>query len=216
MMMGVGMKTTRQRLAGIVAGAGLAVASAIGLSACATSGYNQLAIADQKDIHRVEVYLNGLVTLQAHFAQDGPAQQQGDGIFLYAPEKFEMVYDVPRSLHAVALNGKLVLRDSETGSVTHISLKRNPLGLLLRHPISFSKEVQVTNVARGAESLQVSLAEANNPSQGLLTLQFSDIGGKLSLVGMQGVDARRHHFGLSFFDVQENVPVPDGSFILPE
>ena len=187
-----------------------------GLSGCATSGYDHLATTDRHDIHRVETYLNGLTSLQASFVQDGPAQQQGDGRFTYMPGRFEMVYEVPHAMRAVARDGRLVLRNADSGAVTHLSLKRNPLGLLLRHPIGFDKEVQVTQVSRGAESLQISVAEADNPSQGLLTLQFSDVHGRLTLVGIQGVDARHHHFGLSLFDVQENQPVSESSFILPE
>lgn len=188
----------------------------LGLSGCATSGYDHLATADRHDIHRAESYLNGLKSLQASFVQDGPAQQQGDGRFTYAPGRFEMVYEVPHAMRAVARDGRLVLRNADDGAVTHLSLKRNPLGLLLRHPIGFEKEVQVTKVSRGAESLQISVAEADNPSQGLLTLQFSDVHGKLTLVGIQGVDARHHHFGLSLFDVRENQPVSESSFTLPE
>lgn len=198
--------------AGVVAGPVVG----LGLSGCATSGYDHLATADRHDIHRVEAYLNGLTSLRASFVQDGPAQQQGDGQFTYVPGRFEMVYEVPHAMRAVARDGRLVLRNADSGAVTHLSLRRNPLGLLLRHPIEFEKEVQVTAVSRGTESLQLSVAEANNPSQGLLTLQFSDVHGRLTLVGIQGVDARHHHFGLSLFDVQENQPVPESSFTLSE
>ncbi|MCT6818972.1 MAG: outer membrane lipoprotein carrier protein LolA [Bombella apis] len=198
--------------AGMVA-APLAVS---GLTGCATSGYDHLVTNDRHDIHRVETYLNGLSSLQASFVQDGPAQQQGDGHFTYVPGRFEMLYEVPHAMRAVARDGRFVLRNADNGAVTHLSLKRNPLGLLLRHPVSFDRDVQVTNVSRGTESLQLSVAEADNPSQGLLTLQFSDVRGHLTLVGIQGVDARHHHFGLSLFDVQENQPVSESSFSLPE
>ena len=196
---------------GVVAGP----LGAVGLTGCASSGYDHLVTNDQHDIHRVENYLNGLTSLQASFVQTGPAQQ-GDGHFTYAPGRFEMVYEVPHAMRAVARDGHFVLRNADNGAVTHLSLKRNPLGLLLRRPVSFDGDVQVTNVSRGAESIQISVAEANNPSQGLLTLQFADVRGKLTLVGIQGVDARNHHFGLSLFDVQENQPVSEDSFILPE
>ncbi|MCT6837392.1 MAG: outer membrane lipoprotein carrier protein LolA [Bifidobacteriales bacterium] len=187
----------------------------LSLIGCATAGYDHLAAGERHDIHRVEAYLNGLSSIQAQFAQDGPAQQQGDGRFFYVPGRFEMVYDVPHATRAVARDGHLILRNDDNGAVTHLSLKRNPMGLLLRHPISFDKDVQVTQVARGEESLQISLAEANDPSQGLLTLQFSDVRGKLSLIGIQGVDGRHHHFGLSLFDVQENQPLDESHFIPP-
>lgn len=191
----------------------LGVLSAIPLvvTGCAVSGYEHLPSEQQDSVRRAQDYLNSLTSLKADFAQEGPGQQQGDGRFLYAPKSLKMAYALPQGMTLVARNGHLTLNDPSTGAVTKISLKRNPLGFLLRHPLRFSDGIQVTNVTRGNDSLQVSLTQADNPSQGLLTLQFSDVHGHLSLIGLQGVDARQRHFGLSLFNVQEETSEPNDS-----
>lgn len=187
------------------------------VSGCASGGYGQLSESKQEDVRRIETYLNNLRSMEAGFAQNGfGGNQQGDGHFTYVPGALRMDYDIPTGRLVLAHDEKLMLIDRQTESVTRLSLRKNPLGYLLRHPISFSKDVQVTDVRYGSDYIQISLAQADNPSQGLLTLQFSDMQGKLTLVGLKGVDAQNHHFGLAFYEVRENQPVPKDIFSFPK
>lgn len=186
------------------------------LEGCATSGYGQLSAGKQADIRRIENYLNNLHSMEAGFAQNGfGGNQQGDGHFIYVPGALRMDYQIPSGRLVLAHDEKLMVIDQQTESVTQLSLKKNPLGYLLRHPISFEKDIQVTDVRYGNDYIQISLAQADNPSQGLLTLQFSDVQGKLTLVGLKGVDAQSHHFGLSFFEIQQDIAVSDAIFKFP-
>lgn len=190
--------------------------AAFALSGCTMSGYAQLPAAQQADVKRVETYLDSLKSLQADFAQTGPVPgQQGDGTFVYVPGALRMDYEVPQARVLVARDGQLVLDDKRSGAVTHLSLTRNPLGFLLRTPLRFDDGVQVSDVRHGVDSLQISLTQAANPSQGLLTLQFSDVAGKLALAGLQGVDARDHRFGVSLFNLRANAPVSPSLFKFP-
>lgn len=188
---------------------GVLSAVPLGVSGCATSGYAHLPSDQQEAVRRIEDYLNSIASLRADFAQEGPGQQQGDGQFTYNTRVLKMDYALPQGMTLVARNERLTLKDPSNGSVTKISLKRNPLGYLLRHPLRFNDGIQVTNVIHGSDSLQISLAEADSPSQGLLTMQFSDLHGRLSLIGLQGVDAHGHHFGLSLFNVKEELSEPN-------
>lgn len=185
------------------------------LSGCATGGYGHLPKADQNDVRRIEAYLNGIRGLQAAFMQRGPEDGQSEGRFSYIPGHLRLDYIVPHPMELVAGDGHLVLDDQGTGAVTHLSLRHNPLGLLLKYPISFDGEVQVTDVRHGNGSLQISVAQADNPSQGLLTIQFSDVNGQLSLIGLQGVDARQHHFGVLLSDVRQGVMIVPSVFTPP-
>ncbi|AQS90795.1 MULTISPECIES: LolA family protein [Gluconobacter] len=185
------------------------------LSGCATSGYDRLPKADQNDVHRIEAYLNGIQGLQAAFVQHGPDAGESGGRFSYIPGHLRLDYVVPHPMELVAGEGHLVLDDQGTGAVTHLSLRHNPLGLLLKHPIRFDGDIQVTDVRHGNGSLQISVAQADNPSQGLLTLQFSDVNGQLSLIGLQGVDARQHHFGVLLSDVKQGVVIVPSVFTPP-
>lgn len=186
------------------------------LSGCATSGFGHLPAADQQDVRRIQSYLNGITGLQAAFTQNGPEEQGGAGRFSYVPGHLRLDYIMPHPMELVAGNGHLVLDDEGSGAVTHLSLKHNPLGLLLRYPIRFDGEIEVTDVRRGEGSIQVSVAQADNPSQGLLTLQFSDAAGQIALIGLQGVDARQHHFGVTLSDVRQGVSIDPGVFVAPD
>ncbi|MEJ5117652.1 outer membrane lipoprotein carrier protein LolA [Gluconobacter cerinus] len=185
------------------------------LSGCATSGYGHLPADQQADVHRIETYMNGVTGMQASFSQTGPDNGVSAGRFVYMPGHLRLDYVTPHTMELVAGDGHLVLDDMDSGAVTHLSLKRNPLGLLLHYPIRFDRGIQVTDVRRGQGSLQVSVAEADNPSQGLLTLQFSDTAGKLLLIGLQGVDARQNHFSVSLGNVVEGVTVTPTVFTPP-
>ena len=185
------------------------------LSGCATSGYGHLPADQQADVHRIETYMNGVTGMRASFNQIGPDEGHSSGRFVYMPGHLRLDYVTPHIMELVAGGGHLVLDDMDSGAVTHLSLKRNPLGLLLHHPIRFDRDIQVTDVRRGQGSLQISVAEANNPSQGLLTLQFSDMDGKLSLMGLQGVDARQNRFSVSLNSVEEGVAFTPTVFTPP-
>lgn len=194
-----------------------AVIISVILAGCAVSGYHHLEGQKQQAVQRAQDYLNNITSLKAGFAQDGPGSRQGDGIFYYRPGALHMDYAIPHSMVMVAHNEHLVLDDPVNATHTSLSLKHNPLGFLLHVPLDFSaRSMEVTDVHMGNQSLQLSLAQANNPSQGLLTLQFSDIQGKLTLVGLQGVDARQQHFGLSLFDVHEGEKLDPALFVFPK
>lgn len=186
------------------------------LTSCAVSGYEHLPTEQQEEVIEVQDYLNNITSLQADFAQDGPSGQMGDGMFFYRPGALRMDYALPQNRLVVAHDKHLVIKDGATQSLTTLSLRHNPLGFLLHTPLNFSEEgVQVTNVRKTPDSLQISLAKSDNPSQGLLTIQFAYLNKKLTLIGIQGVDAQHHHFGLSLYDVKEGKPLKDDFFNFP-
>lgn len=181
------------------------------LAGCATSGTSGLSVSERSDAARIAGYLNRTISLQGGFTQTGPqAGSESSGRFVYAPGELRLDYDEPHVMHLMAGGTKIVLRDEANGSVTRLSLARNPLGLLLRTPVSFDAPVKVTSVRRLQGVLQLSAAEADNPSQGLLTLQFADDGQALRLIGLDGVDARAHHIVLRFYDLADGASEPVG------
>ncbi|WP_367160099.1 outer membrane lipoprotein carrier protein LolA [Kozakia baliensis] len=186
------------------------------LTACATSGVAMLPPDQRRDAERVAHYLNGLRGVTAEFTQTGPGDDVSAGRFSYDPGHLRLDYVTPHPMTLVAANGRIVMNDSATGAVTHLSLSRNPLGLLLRTPIRFDHGIQITGVQRGVNSLQISAAEADNPSQGLLTMQFADRQDQLTLIGLDGVDARQHRLVLHIRRLQEGTVFPADTFSSPE
>lgn len=179
------------------------LAAALALAGCAGSGTAMVSSADRQDIARIEAYLNAPATLRFRFLQIWPDGGQGSGILTYAPGSLAMDYERPQGMTLRARDGKLVLRDPETGAVTRMGLSHMPLGLLLEQPVRLRDAITVTAVRRGDHALQISLARTGRLPDGLLTLQFQDQGDRLQLAGIVIVDDRQHTTRLQ---VMEQLP----------
>ncbi len=149
--------------------------------------------AEQADIGQAQSALDGLHGLEAQFVQLGPDGGIASGTAWFQPGHLRLEYRSPQRRLVVAGDGRLVALDAATDATTRISLSANPLGLLLAGPIRLDGAIDVTDVQRSATGLQLSLARASNPAQGLLTL-FFDVrpDGSLLLSGLEAVDAERH------------------------
>lgn len=169
----------------------LGATSLAGLSGCAGDMPATLSPQDAADVARVEAYLNHLGAFEARFEQRWPDGGESTGTaFFLAPDRLRLVYDPPTRMVMVAGGGRLVLHNYANDSVTRIGLAGNPLGLLLRKPVTLSGEITVTSVQRAPGALSVSLARTGNPAQGLLTLTFASA--PLLLTGIEMVDAAGH------------------------
>ncbi|WP_261390296.1 outer membrane lipoprotein carrier protein LolA [Asaia lannensis] len=178
------------------------------LGGCAVSGLDGLTTQQKAEAHRVEAYLNTPGQLSGTFVQNGPQQNGGAGHFTYEPGALALDYTVPHAMTLRARGTHLVLNDSQSGAVTRVSLSRNPLGLLLHTPVRFDGAIRVTDIRTAPGASQISLAQADNPSQGLLTLRFLDQNDRLQLSSLDGVDARGNHVVIQFSDVSAHGIAP--------
>ncbi|WP_336945542.1 outer membrane lipoprotein carrier protein LolA [Asaia sp. HN010] len=185
-----------------------ALVSAGALAGCAVNGMEGLSTPQQREAHRVEAALNRPVTLEGHFVQMGPGQNGGAGHFSYRPGALALDYVSPHPMTLRASGTHLVLDDKQTGAVTRVSLARNPLGLLLHIPVRFTGAIRVTDIRATPGAAQISLAESDNPSQGLLTLQLIETKSGLQLASLDGVDARGNRIVLSLSEVIETGASP--------
>lgn len=184
------------------------------LAACAGAPARQ-TMDQHGEIERVEAYLNTSRGLQASFVQTWPDGGKGQGMMRYDPGRLRLDYTTPGAMKLVAASGHLLFVDHRRDSVTRMSLGRQPLGLLLNQPVHLGGQIAVTAVQHGINSLQVSLARADSESQGILTLGFSDIGEKLSLLVIEMTDVERQHIRLDLTDTTvSGQPWPDTLFTL--
>jgi len=186
----------------------VALSLSVALAGCAVRGMDGLTDQQKAQAHRVEAYLNRPATLEGHFTQVGPQGNGGAGQFTYSPGALALDYTTPHAMTLRASGSHLVLNDSQTGAVTRVSLSRNPLGLLLHVPVRFGGSIQVTDISSVPGASQISLAQADNPSQGLLTLRFAERDQRLVLETLDGVDARGNHIVLSLSGVSETGASP--------
>ena len=172
--------------------------------------------AEQASIARAQSALDGLHGLEARFVQLGPGDAAASGTAWFEPGHLRLEYRGSQRRLVVAGDGRLVVLDAATDATTRISLSANPLGLLLAGPIRLGGAIDVTDIQRSATGLQLSLARASNPAQGLLTL-FFDVrpDGSLLLSGLEAVDAERHRTRFRLYGQQLGPGFAPSLFSLP-
>lgn len=145
----------------------------------------------QVQINRVEQYLRTVHLNAVPFTQLWPDGATGMGQLTYSPGYLYLFYQDPPGTELKARGLHAVYKDGQNGSETSMGLAHNPLGLLMGNPIVLSGAVMVTDVRQQPGVLQISLARAANPSQGLVTLTFADSNNILSLSDIHVTDERR-------------------------
>ena len=131
--------------------------------------------ADQADIARIQAYLNGIHTLKAHFIQVAPngATAQGTA-WLDRPGRMRFQYDPPSPLLLVAGHGLVVFHDASLDQTSNIPLGSTPLGILLADHVVLSGDVTVTGMRRLPGQIGLTLVRTAHPTEGSLTLVFTD------------------------------------------
>jgi len=172
--------------------------------------------AEQASIQQAQAYFDGLGGFSAQFVQAGPGDQMAQGAVRFETGHLRLDYIAPARRLVVAGDGRLVVKDEATSSLTRASLAANPLGLLLAGPVRLSGAIDVTDVQANADALQLSLDRADNPAQGLLTLFFRiQPNGALLLSGLEAVDAEQHRTRFALSGQQAHQRFDPAIFTLP-
>jgi outer membrane lipoprotein-sorting protein len=157
----------------IPACASLAILLALCLFPFAARAQN---VDDAATIRNVEAYLNGITTLQAHFAQMNSDASVYSGTFwLWRPGRLRFQYDAPNKDYIVA-DGLLVhYWDDGVKNYSNAPIGSTLADFLLRKKIVLSGDLKVTSVRRpAAGKLVVTLVEKDNPEAGDLRLLFAE------------------------------------------
>lgn len=151
----------------------------------------KLSKADNKDLKRIETYLNGVKTLRAGFLQVSSNGGVATGkLYLARPGKLRFEYDPPTPITMIADGTFLIYIDKELEQVTHLWLDKTPIGFLVKEDIKLTGDVTVTRFSKGSNTLYATLARSDEPEQGSITMVFSDNPlalRKWSVVDPQGV-----------------------------
>ncbi len=195
----------------------MALGLVAGLGACALGPHaTPHSAAEQASIDQAQATLDGMGGLQARFVQVGPGNDTAEGTAWFETGHLRLQYDAPMRRIVVATQGRLVVHDEPSDATTRMSLAANPLGLLLSGPVRLSGPIDVTDIRRGPDTLQVSLARASNPAQGLLTLFFAGRpDGSLVLSGLEAVDAERHRTRFHLLDQRTGQRFDPSLFVPP-
>lgn len=188
----------------------------IALSGCAVSSTPAFPPAQQAAVERVQAWLDGLHGFEAKFLQVWPNGAVGSGVARFDPPgRLRLDYWPDDSMVLIANQGHVVFTDRRTGSVTRMPARASALGLLVDGRPRLSGPVRVTDVQTPPGALQISLARADNPQAGLLTLTFADRGGSdLVLTGIEAVDAESQRTRLHLTDQRVGIAFPPQIFAL--
>lgn len=163
----------------------LALAAAAGATAALTllpvAAPGNIALAAQfnipvnRDLTRIENYLNGLTTVSARILQAGPDGSVAEGDFYLArPGRLRIQYDPPSPLLIVADGTWLNYYDAQLKQAERMRIESTPASVVVRPHIRFGDGINVTEYKRKDETIRVTLENAREPGSGSLTLVFSD------------------------------------------
>jgi len=188
----------------VLAGAGGAMLAALlpAVSLAATPGE-----ADAADIARVEKYLNGIRTLKARFVQTASTGSYAEGmVYIERPGRMRLDYAPPAELQIYATGTWLIMVDEGLREVNQLPLSATPASVLVADEVRLGGKIAVRRIERGAQTLRIHLAQAEDPEAGTLILTFADTPLALrqwSVIDAQGVTTR-----VALLDTEINGDIP--------
>lgn len=128
-----------------------------------------------KDVQKVETYLQNLSSARARFVQTTHDGTQLVGTFyLDRPGKLKFEYDPPIEDFVVADGTFIYFYDSELGEQTNAPIGQTLADFFLRKDLELGGDVSVDNIKKAGGFLQVKLIQTADPDAGSITLGFKE------------------------------------------
>lgn len=167
----------------------------------------RLTAQDEADIRSAQFYLNGITSLKARFLQISSNGGQAEGTaYLSRPGKMRLQYDPPSPLLVVADGTFLIVEDKTLDNPSYIPLNSTPAGVLVRSNVELNgKDLAVTKISRPPGILAITVAQADDPGEGQLTLIFSQR--PFQLRQWRVLDAQGQTTTVSLFNAETGIPL---------
>jgi outer membrane lipoprotein-sorting protein len=203
------MKRPRRPLLSALLGAALFAAATLAVPG---PGPRAEATAGQADlVSRVEAYLNSIRTMRSRFLQIGPSGEVSRGTVLISrPGKLRIEYDPPSPVLILTESNYLMLYDKDLQSRSYASLDDSLAGFLVRPKIRLSGDVALRKLEETRGIVRLTLAQADSPEAGTLTLVFDD--GPLSLRQWVVVDGQGGETRVSLENPRFNIKLDPERF----
>lgn len=176
----------------------------------------QASLADKtlkaRTVARLEAYLSELTTLKARFNQVAPNGDVSSGTFtLKRPGKMRWDYDPPVPILLVSDGSTITYYDSELEQVNYIDMDDTLASFLARKDILLnSPAIELKDFSAEASAIRVTVVERAKPTEGSLTLEFSD--NPLTLRFMNVTDASGNATRVQLQNAQFGGAVADSLF----
>ena len=162
---------------------------------------------DKADIIRAEQYLNTIKTLKARFTQISPTGESIDGtVYLSRPGKMRFDYDPPSPILVMANGSFLIYYDKQLRQVSYIDLDSSIAGVLVRDQVQLDgPDLKLLNIAHAPDLLNITVAQRKDPSQGQITLVFTEH--PFALRQWKVIDAQNQLTTVSLYEPQQGIPL---------
>jgi outer membrane lipoprotein-sorting protein len=164
------------------------------------------------DIKTAEDYLDSLHTARARFVQTTHDGTQLVGTFyLQRPGKLKFEYDPPIQDFVVADGTFIYFYDSQLGEQTNAPIGQTLADFILRDKLKLRDDLEVRNIKRGDNLIQIEVVQTADPEAGSLTLGFSE--DPVSLKKWRIVDAQGLITEVELFYLKTDVKHPSSLFV---
>lgn len=173
----------------------------------------------EETIRELEIYFNGIRTLQADFLQtlnDGGLRQ--GKISISRPGKMRIDYANPDKSFMVADGAFVHVYDAEAKSSSSVPLGSSMADIILRDELKLSGDIQVKSLDRPAAApnmLEVTLVQAEEPDAGTITLEFEEKP-QLQLRNWRVVDAQGLSTRVALFHERIGANLPSSLFVFKD
>lgn len=173
----------------------------------------QPLFAADATVQKVETYLNGITTMQAHFAQaniDGSVH--GGTFYLKRPGRLRFQYDAPKGDYIVADGLLIHYWDNDSKDYSNAPIGSTLADFLLRKNIKLTGELKVTDIMRPTDNkLVLTLVQVENPDAGDLKLMFRE--NPLQLQKWRVSEANGQMTEVTLTDIQTSLRVDPKLFV---
>ena len=168
--------------------------------------------ADTAVLARASAYLNGIDTLHARFLQvDGRGGVAEGDLYIERPGKMRLEYDPPTPVLIVADGTFVIYVDLELDEPSYVDIDDTPAGFLLDPKWSFTDDsVEVRGVRQEPGVIEITAADAGDPTAGELTFVFSE--GPFELRQWKVKDAQSREVTVTLYDTQLGVDLDSTLF----
>lgn len=169
-----------------------------------------------RTVARLEDYLSKLTTIRASFNQVAPNGDVSSGTFvLKRPGKMRWDYNPPVEILLISDGDTITYYDAELEQVNYIDVDDTLATFLARKDILLdSPAVKLTEFSAEAGAIRATVVEREKPTEGSLTLEFSD--NPLTLRFMRVTDASGNETRVQLQNAQFGVPVSDSLFVFKD
>jgi outer membrane lipoprotein-sorting protein len=171
----------------------------------------------QKSIEAMKAqdYLQALKTAKARFVQTAYNGSQLTGTFyLNRPGKLRFEYDDLDDF-VVADGFFIYFYDAELQEQTNAPIGQTLADFLLRPGLTLDGDIQISNIKRGGDLLQISLVQAADPEAGSIILGFEENGAQkaLNLKKWRVLDSIGNVTEVELFDLETGLKLPGELFV---